>query len=175
MGRDSVVIFIIINAKEVFIFERKLCIELHKVNVLKINSSIDSLLAFFLLLLAFFAIDGALYSEKLLMILHQKIKKISFTLQQSLIKEIRHKKQKKSITNNLYHLDKESIMKKMIVKWFKSSSETCNTCWIDEANIAAKHGSTTEPLVGRKSQIRSHFKVLKWLYTSQKLKYSIPY
>lgn len=80
MGRDSVVIFIIINAKEVFIFERKLCIELHKVNVLKINSSIDSLLAFFLLLLAFFAIDGALYSEKLLMILHQKIKKISFTL-----------------------------------------------------------------------------------------------
>lgn len=66
--------------KIVFIFERKLCIELHKVNVLKINSSIDSLLAFFLLLLAFFAIDGALYSEKLLMILHQKIKKISFTL-----------------------------------------------------------------------------------------------
>lgn len=72
--------------KTVFIFERKLCIELHKVNVLKINSSIDSLLAFFLLLLAFFAIDGALYSEKLLMILHQKIKKISFTLKQSLIK-----------------------------------------------------------------------------------------
>ena len=72
--------------KTVFIFERKLCIELHKVNVLKINSSIDSLLAFFLLLLAFFAIDGALYSEKLLMILHQKIKKISFTLKQPLIK-----------------------------------------------------------------------------------------
>ena len=72
--------------KTVFIFERKLCIELHKVNVLKINSSIDSLLAFVLLLLAFFAIDGALYSEKLLMILHQKIKKISFTLKQSLIK-----------------------------------------------------------------------------------------
>lgn len=54
------------QTKTVFIFERKLCIELHKVNVLKMNFPIDSLPAFFLLLLAFFAIDGALYSEKLL-------------------------------------------------------------------------------------------------------------
>lgn len=35
----------------------------------------------------------------------------------------------------------------MTVRWFKSSSETYNTCWIDEANIAAKHGSA---IVGRK-------------------------
>ena len=52
--------------KIVFISDRKLCVELHKVNVLKINSSTDSLPAFFLLLLSLFAIDGALYSEKLL-------------------------------------------------------------------------------------------------------------
>lgn len=54
----------------VYIFDMNLCIELHEVNILfKINSFIDSFLAFFLLLLAFFSIDGALFSDTLLILI----------------------------------------------------------------------------------------------------------